>query len=98
MTLRKRPVTLTLVAAAATFAFGFSAPSAEAAPNSDPPSCGQLIGMRDAYYDVYSRTKNDNSLLLVVAEYTWVATDAGCFGTESALRQRAFEPASLPWS
>src|SRR5262245_17822229 len=57
-----------LAAAATVIAVGFPAPSAQAAPADDPPTCSHLIAMRDAYYDLYSRTKSDNSLLVVVAQ------------------------------
>lgn len=89
---------LTLATAATAIAVGLPAPSAQAAPTNDAPTCSHLIGMRDAYYNLYSRAKNDDSLLVVVARYTWDATDAGCFGTEPALRQRAFAQTSTPWS
>ena len=79
-------------------AFGVEAPSVQAAPDNGSLVCNHLIGMRDAHYDLYLRADNDESLLLVVARYTWDATDAGCFGTEPALRQRAFAPSSMPWS
>jgi hypothetical protein len=98
MTFRKRPAMLTLAAAATAITVGFPAPSAQAAPTNDSSTCSHLIGMRDAYYNLYSHAKNDDGLLLLVARYTWDATDAGCFGTEPALRQRAFAPSSLPWS
>jgi hypothetical protein len=94
MTTRRRSATLILAAAATVIAVGFPAPSAQAAPNDRSLVCGQLIGMRDAYYDLYLRAKNDHGLLVVVAQYTWDATDAGCFGTEPALRQRALTPSS----
>ena len=96
-----------LRAAAATFAttaiafgvhVGFPASSATAAPDNGSLVCNHLIGMRDAYYDLYLRANNEEILLPVVARYTWDATDAGCFGTEPALRQRAFAPSSMPWS
>jgi hypothetical protein len=98
MTARKRQAILTLATAVTAVAVGFPTPSAGAAPTNDSLACSHLIGMRDAYYDMYSRARTDNSLLLIVAQYTWDATDAGCFGTEPALRQRAFAPPSLPWS
>jgi hypothetical protein len=88
---------LTLATAVTAIAVGLPAPSALAAPSTDSPTCSQLTGMRDAYYHLYSRTKNDG-LLVVVARYTWDATDAGCFGTEPALRQRAFAQTSTAWS
>jgi hypothetical protein len=91
-----------LRAAAAIFvtmaiAVGFPAPSAQAAPNSGPLACDDLIGMRDAYYGLYQRADDGAILLPVVARYTWDATDAGCFGTGPALRQRAFASSSMPW-
>jgi hypothetical protein len=88
---------LSLATAATAIAVGFPVP-AQAAPTNHSLVCGHLTGMRDAYYNLYSRAKNDDSLLVVVARYTWDATDAGCFGTEPALRQRALAPSSMPWS
>jgi hypothetical protein len=76
---------------------GFAA-SAQATPHNGSLVCNHLIGMRDAYYELYLRANNEEILLPVVARYTWDATDAGCFGTEAALRQRAFTPSSMPWS
>ena len=87
---------MSAVCAATTIAFGiqvgFPAAPVQAAPDNGPVACDHLIGMRDAYYDVYLRARNDESLLVAVGRYTWDATDAGCFGTDAALRQRALLP------
>jgi hypothetical protein len=83
---------------AISFGAGVPATSARATPDNGSPVCDHLIGMRDAYDDLYVRADNDKVLRAVVARYTWDVTDAGCFGTEAALRQRAFAPSSMPWS
>ena len=94
--LRRAAASFAVTATAVAVNGVFPTSPAHAVPARGSVVCNHLIGMRDAYYEVYLSTRYDESLLAVVGRFTWDATDSGGFGTEPALRQRAFAPSSMP--